>query len=326
MRQRPLNNLFRIFLLIALGQTFGLAAAQSYPNKSIRIVVPFPAGGGTDIVARILANDISKDIGQSIMVENKGGANGILGADLVAKSAPDGYTIVMSTMGNFAVNPAIYPNSPVNIERDLVPVTEVVSVPLMLTIHPSIPAKTIQEFIAYAKAQKDPLTYSSSGTGGGPHLAGALFVMASGVNMLHIPFKGSSPAYAATIGGQVSAIFDSVVQGAPYVKNGQLRALAVTNSKRSTLLPDVPAMSEVLPSYDVNNWYAIMAPTGTPLDIRNYLYRAVKKSLDKPEIKARLIADGVEPVGSSPEEFGKYLKEQTTLWAQVVKTAGIKLE
>jgi tripartite-type tricarboxylate transporter receptor subunit TctC len=326
MRQRPLKNFFRIFLLIALGQTFGLAAAQSYPNKPIRIVVPFPAGGGTDIVARILANDISKDIGQNIMVENKGGANGILGADLVAKSAPDGYTIVMSTMGNFAVNPAIYPNSPVNIERDLVPVTEVVSVPLMLTIHPSIPAKTIQEFIAYAKAQKDPVTYSSSGTGGGPHLAGALFVMASGVNMLHIPFKGSSPAYAAAIGGQVSAIFDSVVQGAPYVKNGQLRALAVTNSKRSTLLPDVPAMSEVLPSYDVNNWYAIMAPTGTPLEIRQYLYRAVKKSLDKPEIKARLIADGVEPVGSSPEEFGKYLKEQTKLWAEVVKTAGIKLE
>jgi tripartite-type tricarboxylate transporter receptor subunit TctC len=326
MRQRPLKNFFRIFLLIALGQTFGLAAAQSYPNKPIRIVVPFPAGGGTDIVARILANDISKDIGQNIMVENKGGANGILGADLVAKSAPDGYTIVMSTMGNFAVNPAIYPNSPVNIERDLVPVTEVVSVPLMLTIHPSIPAKTIQEFIVYAKAQKDPVTYSSSGTGGGPHLAGALFVMASGVNMLHIPFKGSSPAYAATIGGQVSAIFDSVVQGAPYVKNGQLRALAVTNSKRSTLLPDVPAMSEVLPSYDVNNWYAIMAPTGTPLEIRQYLYRAVKKSLDKPEIKARLIADGVQPVGSSPEEFGKYLKEQTKLWAEVVKTAGIKLE
>ena len=326
MRQRPLKNFFRIFLLIALGQTFGLAAAQSYPNKPIRIVVPFPAGGGTDIVARILANDISKDIGQNIMVENKGGANGILGADLVAKSAPDGYTIVMSTMGNFAVNPAIYPNSPVNIERDLVPVTEVVSVPLMLTIHPSIPAKTIQEFIVYAKAQKDPVTYSSSGTGGGPHLAGALFVMASGVNMLHIPFKGSSPAYAATIGGQVSAIFDSVVQGAPYVKNGQLRALAVTNSKRSTLLPDVPAMNEVLPSYDVNNWYAIMAPTGTPLEIRNYLYRAVKKALDKPEIKARLIADGVEPVGSSPEEFGKYLKEQTKLWAEVVKTAGIKLE
>jgi len=326
MRQRPLKNLLRIFLLIALGQTFGLAAAQSYPNKPIRIVVPFPAGGGTDIVARILANDISKDIGQNIMVENKGGANGILGADLVAKSAPDGYTIVMSTMGNFAVNPAIYPNSSVNIERDLVPITQVVSVPLMLTIHPSIPAKTLQEFIAYAKTQKEPVTYASSSTGGGPHLAGELFTSASGVKMLHVPFKGSSPAYAAVIGGQVAAIFDSVVQGAPYVKNGQLRALAVTNSKRSTLLPDVPAMNEVLPSYDVNNWYAIMAPTGTPPDVRQYLYRAIKKALDKPEIKARLISDGVEPVGSSPDEFGKYLKEQTKLWAEVVKTAGIKLE
>lgn len=302
------------------------AQTQAYPSRPIRLIVPFPAGGGTDIVARIVANEMSRELGQSVIVENKAGANGIVGADFVAKAAPDGYTIAMSTMGNFAINPAIYPNMPFSVEKNLAPVTNVVSVPLMLIIHPSIPAKTVQEFVAYTKAQPAPVPYSSSGTGGGPHLAGELFIAASGANMMHIPFKGSGPAYAALLGAQVAADFDSVVQGLQYVRSGQLRALAVLNKTRSPLMPDVPSMSEALPGYDVTNWYAMMAPAGTPIEIRRKIQQTVRKVISTPEMKARLIAEGVEPVGDTPEEFGEFLKAQTKLWGEVVRKANVKVE
>ena len=325
-----ITHCWRQLARIALASIFLVAAtdalAQAYPSRPIRLIVPFPAGGGTDIVARIVANEMSRELGQSVIVENKAGASGIVGADFVSKAPPDGYTIVMSTMGNFAINPAIYPNMPFSVEKNLSPVTNVVSVPLMLIIHPSIPAKTVQEFIAYTTAQPSPVPYSSSGTGGGPHLAGELFIAASGANMMHIPFKGSGPAYAALLGAQVAADFDSVVQGLPYVRNGQLRALAVLNNTRSPLMPDVPSMSETLPGYDVTNWYAMMAPSGTPLAIRQKLQQTVRKVISTPEMKARLIAEGVEPVGDTPDEFGAFLKAQTKLWADVVRKANIKVE
>ena len=245
---------------------------------------------------------------------------------MVAKAPPDGYTVVMSTMGNFAINPAIYPNMPFSVEKNLSPVTNVVSVPLMLIIHPSIPARNVQEFVAYTRAQREPVPYSSSGTGGGPHLAAELFIAASGANMMHIPFKGSGPAYAALLGSQVAADFDSVVQGLPYVRDGRLRALAVLNNRRSPLMPQVPSMSETLPGYDVTNWYAMMAPAGTPLEIRRKLQQTVRKVISTPEMKARLIAEGVEPIGDTPEEFGEFLKAQTELWADVVRRANVKVE
>jgi len=300
--------------------------AQVYPSKPIYMVVPFPAGGGTDIVARIVASEMSNELGQPVIVENKGGANGIIGAQFVAKSAPDGYTIVMSTMGNFAINPAIYSKMPFSVAKDLEPITQVVSVPLMLVVHPSVPARTVPEFVAYTKAQKNPVTYASSGTGGGPHLAGELFASATGARILHVPFKGSGPAYTALLGGQVAADFDSLVQGLQYVRAGRLRALAVLSPKRSELLPDVPTMSEEVPGYDVTNWYGMMAPTGTPLAIRQRLQQAVVHIMAKSEMQRRLMAEGVEPVASTPEEFGRFLAHETERWDAVVKQAKIELQ
>lgn len=300
------------------------ALAQTYPSKPIQMVVPFPAGGGTDIVARIVASEMTRELGQSVVVENKGGANGIIGAEFVAKAAPDGYTIVMSTMGNFAINPAIYRRMPFSVAKDLEPITQVVSVPLMLVVHPSVPARTVAQFIAYTKAQKNPVSYASSGAGGGPHLAGELFASATGANMLHVPYKGSGPAYTDLLGGHVAADFDSLVQGLQYVRAGQLRALAILSPRRSELLPDVPTMSEAVPGYDVTNWYGMMAAAGTPLAIRRQLQQAVARVMAKPEIQRRLVTEGVEPVASTPEEFGRFLADETERWAAVVKRAGIE--
>ena len=319
------TRFFRSLALAAAAFTLAAgAAAQTYPSRTIRLVVPFPAGGGTDIVARIVAGEMASMLGQSVVVDNKGGANGIIGADFVAKSPPDGYTLVMSTMGNFAINPSIYKKLPFSVTSDLVPVTQVVSVPLVLFVHPSVPARSVAEFVAYTKAQKNPVTYASSGTGGGPHLAGELFASATGARLLHVPYKGSGPPFVGLLSGQVAADFDSLVQGLPYVRNGQLRALALLAPRRSELLPDVPTMGEVVPGYDVTNWYGMMAPAGTPPAIVNRLQQVVAQIMAKPEIRKRMIAEGVEPVASKPEEFGTFLKREIDRWAGAVKAAAIE--
>ena len=313
-------------LVVAAAVVAGPAVGQTWPTKPIRLVVPFPAGGGTDIVARIVATELSSALGQPVLVDNKGGANGILGADIVAKSMPDGHTLVMSTMGNFAINPAIYKKMPFSVTRDLVPVTQVVTVPLMLVVHPSVPAQTVAEFVAWTKSQPDPVPYASSGTGGGPHLAGELFAAATGARLQHIPYKGSGPAYIDLLGGQVAAHFDSLVQGLQYVRANRLRALALLSPRRSDLLPNVPTMSEAVPGYDVTNWYGIMAPAGTPMAVRTRIQVALSKSLTQPEMRARLMAEGAEPVVSTPDEFGAFLGKELVRWAEAVKKAKIELE
>ena len=284
------------------------ALAQTYPSRPIRLIVPFPAGGGTDIVARIVANEMSRELGQSVIVENKAGANGIVGADFVAKAPPDGYTVVMSTMGNFAINPAIYPNMPFSVEKNLSPVTNVVSVPLMLIIHPSIPAKTVQEFIAYTKAQPAPVPYSSSGTGGGPHLAGELFIAASGANMMHIPFKGSAQNIQAIMGGHVMGTSDATSWG-PMVDSGKLRLLAVYGSKRVKRWPDVPTLNELGYETVADSPYGVCGPKGMDPAVVKIIHDAFKKTLDDPAVLAIFDQYDQTVIYMDTAQYTKYARE-----------------
>jgi len=313
-------------LSLACALASGPVAAQTYPLRPVRMVVPFPAGGGTDIVARILAARMSELWGQQVVVDNRAGANGIVGTEAVVKSAPDGYTVLMGTMGNFAINPSVYKSLPFSIERDLAPISTVVTVPLMLVVHPSVPARTIAEYVAYAKANPGKVTYGSSGTGGGPHLAGELFSLTTGSGLVHVPYKGSGPAYNDLLGGQVASVFDSVVQGLQYVRTGKLRALAVLGARRSELLPETPTVAETFAGYDVTNWYAIMVPAAMPVEARRRLHATMSAALGAADIKKKLLEQGAEPNVQSPEEFGQFLARETKKWAELVRAAKIQPE
>lgn len=297
------------------------AFAQAFPSKPIRIIVAFPAGGGTDIVARIMSPKLSENLGQQVVIDNRGGAAGIVGTELAAKSPPDGYTIFMGTLGNLSVNPLLYSKLPFDIGRDFAPLTQVVSVTFMLYVHPSFPVKTVKDLIALAKTRQ--INYASSGTGGAPHLSAELFNSMAGVKMVHVPYKGSGPSFTDVIGGQVPLTFDSMVQGLPYVKSGRLTAVAVLGPKRSPVLPDVPTVGETLRGYEVVNWFGMVVPAGTPHDIVNRLNQEVVKVLRLPDIHERLLTNGAEPVGTSPEAFGAFMKSETAKWAKVIKEANI---
>ncbi len=303
------------------------ALAQPYPSKPVRIVVAFPPGGATDIVARMIGQKMSENTGQQAIVDNRGGANGIVGTELAAKAAPDGYTLFVGTMGNLAANTTLYAKKlPFDIARDFAPITQLVNVSFMLIVHPSFPARSVKELIAIAKARPGQINYSSSGAGGAPHLSAELFNMMAGTRMTHIPYKGSGPSYTDLLAGQVQLTFDSVVQGLQYVKAGRLRALAVLGSKRSRLLPDVPTVAETLPGYEVTNWFGMVTPAATPADIRARIHDEVVKVLRTPDMAERLLSQGAEPVGSTPEQFGRFMKAETIKWAKVIREAHIQAE
>ena len=325
-----ITHCWRQLARIALASIFLVAAtdalAQAYPSRPIRLIVPFPAGGGTDIVARIVANEMSRELGQSVIVENKAGASGIVGADFVSKAPPDGYTIVMSTMGNFAINPAIYPNMPFSVEKNLSPVTNVVSVPLMLIIHPSIPAKTVQEFIDLAKSKPGELTMASSGNGGMPHLTGELFQLMTGTKLVHAPYKGTGVVFPDLIAGRVQVTFADIAAAYPHIQAGNVRILGISSPKRSPAYPNVPSIAETVPGFDAVGWFGVFAPAGTPAPIVQKLSTAIAAFVKQEDVRKQMAVLGVQPVGSTPEAFDKVLRADIVRWAKVVHDSGAKVD
>ena len=303
------------------------SAAQTFPSKPIRIIVAFPAGGGTDIVARMIAPKLGEALGTQVVIDNRAGAQGVVGTEIAARSPPDGHTLFMGTLGNLAVNTVLYGNKlTFNIERDFAPLTQVVDVWFVQMIHPSLPAKTPRELIALAKSQPGALNYYSSGAGGAPHLAAEMFNSMAGVRTTHVPYKGSAPGQVDLMAGQVQLGYDSIVQSLPFIKAGKLRALAVLGTKRTPILPEVPPMSDFLPGFALTNWFALVIPAATPAEIRNRLHAEVVKILRSPDIKERLLGMGAEPVGSTQEQFGAFIKSETAKWGKVIRDANIKAD
>ena len=303
------------------------AAAQAFPVKPVRIIVAFPPGGGTDIVARLLGQKLSEAWGQQAIVDNRAGASGVIGTEAAARAAPDGYTWFMGTMGNLTVNQHLYAKMPVDPQRDLTALSQVVAVHFVMVSHPSLPAKNVKELIALAKAHPGQINYSSSGPGGAPHLAGELLKSMAGINLVHIPYKGSGPSFTDLLGGQVSLTCDSLVQALPYIKAGKLNALGVLGSKRSKLLPDVPTIAESgVPGYELTNWFGLVVPAATPRELVNRLYGDVSKALAPSDIREKLQAMGADVVGSTPDQFAAFMKSETAKWAKIVKQANIRAE
>jgi tripartite-type tricarboxylate transporter receptor subunit TctC len=326
MKQRTIARSRWLFLIILTACALP-GAAQTWPNRPLHMVVPFPPGGTTDIVARAVAAEIGKSLGQQVIVENRAGAGGNIGSDYVAKAAPDGYTIVMGTVGTHAINVSLYSKMPYYAVKDFAPITLVASVPNVLEVNPSLPVKSVQELIAYAKANPGKLDFASSGNGTSIHLSGELFKSMTGVDMLHIPYKGSAAAITDLIGGQANLMFDNLPSSIAYIKSGQLRALAVTTLTRSPALPDVPTINESgVPGFDASSWFGLLAPAGTPKEIVDRLHDEIVKALRTPRLKANLQAQGAEPIGNTPEQFADHIRAEIAKWAKVVKQSGAHVD
>jgi len=301
------------------------AQAQTYPSRPVRLVVGFAPGGGNDIVARIIAQSLSERTGQQFFVENRPGAGTNIATEIVVNAAPDGYTLLLAGVPN-AYNAALYHELKFNFIRDIASVAGVARGPLVMLVHPLVPAKTVPEFIAYAKANPGKINMASSGIGGGGHLAGELFKMLAGVNLVHVPFRGNGPALTALLGGQVDLLFPSLASSIAYIKSGQLRGLGVTAATRSDAVPELATVGEFVPGYDVDAWYGIGAPKGTPAEVIDRLHNEVSAGLADPKLRARFADLGDAPMPMTPAEFGKLIADETEKWGNVVKFAGIKLE
>jgi tripartite-type tricarboxylate transporter receptor subunit TctC len=305
------------------------AAAQEYPSKPIRIIVPYTAGGGVDIVARLLGEKLRESLGQAVIVDNKPGASGMIGAQAAAKSAPDGYTLVLSAAGEIAVNPHLYKKQmQYDPEKDLVPVSLVVKVPNVLVVNPDVPAKTTADLVAYAKANPGKLTYSSSGVGNPQHLNGELFNKLAGTDITHVPYKGAAQQLTDVTAKQVTMTFTSVAAAQQFIKSGQLRPIAVTSAKRVASLPDVPAIAEFKPlaGYELVNWFGLFAPAKTPDAVIKKVNAAVTKALRDPDLVKKLEAQGAEPTPSTPEEFRQFAGAESKKFAKIIADANVKLE
>jgi len=314
------------FLTLLLALIALPAAAQSYPAKSVRIIAPFPPGGSVDVVARLLAAKLTENIGQQVIVDNRSGASGNIGMELAAHAAPDGYTLVLNTLP-LVTNQFLMSRTPYDAIRDFAPISQVTSSPSLVTVHPSLPVRSVKELIALAKSRPGQLNYAAAGVGTNPHIAGELFNLLAGVNIVAVQFKGGGPADTATIAGEVGITFGNVSQQVGYIKAGRLRALAVTSAKRSALLPDLPTVAEAgVPGYDFITWHGVLAPKATPRPIIVYLNEQLKKVLTAPG-QARLWQDrGLEVVASTPEEFATHLEREQAKWGKVIKERGIKAE
>ncbi len=317
-------------LLGALAAAAALALpgawAQTWPSRSVSIIVPFPAGGTTDVLARALGQELSKTLGQPVVVENKPGAGATLGADYVAKAKADGYTLLMGAV-HHTIATSVYRKLGYDFEKDFAPITTVALVPNVLVVNPQVPAKTVQELLAQAKAQSGKLTYGSNGTGTGQHLIGAQFEGMGGVQLLHVPYKGSGPLTTDLLGGQISMSFDTVTPVLPHIKAGKLRALAVTTAKRSVTLPDVLTLEEAgLPGFDMGTWFGMLAPAGTPKDIVARLNADMVKIIQSPEFRKKMDDIGADPIANTPEQMARQIKDDTARFARLVKEAKVSLD
>lgn len=304
----------------------GGALAQPFPSKAVRIIVAFPPGGGVDIVARAMGPKLTEIWHQAIVVENRPGASGVIGTEAAARSAPDGHTLFLGTLGNLTANQYLYPKMPVDPLKDLAPLTQVVAVHFVMVAHPSLPAKNVKELIALAKARPGQINYSSSGPGGAPHLGVELFKSMAKVNLVHIPYKGSGPSFVDLLAGQVSLTCDSLLQSLPYIKGGRLWALAVLGGKRSPLLPDIATVGETVPGYELTNWFGMTVPAATPRDLINRLYDDISKVLQQADFRERIANMGANVIGSPPDQFGAFMKSESAKWGRVIKEANIKAE
>jgi tripartite-type tricarboxylate transporter receptor subunit TctC len=305
----------------------GSAVAQPYPAKPIRFVVPYPPGGPLDVIARLTAQKVAEGTKQPVIVDNKPGAGGNIGADLVAKSAPDGYTILMGAVATHAINPTLYASIPYDAARDFTPVTQLASTPNVLIVNPAIQAANVREFIAYAKANPGKLNFGSGSTGSAGHLAGELFKTMAGVDLVHVPYKGAAPAMQDLIGGQIQVMFDNLASAQGQVRAGKVRALAVTTAQRSALAPDLPTIAESgLPGFDISTWFGIFVPAGTPRDVVDRLHTEFVKALAAPDVREKMVNLGAEPVGNKPEEFAAYIRREAEKYARVIKASGAKAD
>jgi tripartite-type tricarboxylate transporter receptor subunit TctC len=299
------------------------ALAEDYPARPVRIVAGFAPGGGVDITARLIGQWLNERLGQPFVVENRTGAGGNIGTEAVVSAAPDGYTLLLATVPN-AVNAALYNNLKFNFIRDIAPVAGIIRVPMIILLHPSMPVKTVPELIAYAKANPGKVNMASAGNGSAPHMAGELFKMMTGINMVHVPYRGQGPALTDLLGGEVQVLFATAPGTTDYIASGKLRALAVTTAARAQVLPDVPPVGDFVPGYETSQWYGMCAPGKTPAEIVGKLNNEINAAIGDPGMKARLAALGGEPLPGTPAEFGKLIAEETEKWAKVVEAAGLK--
>lgn len=313
-----------LFALCALVIGSGHVMALDYPTRPVRWIVPYPAGGSTDILARIIGQYLSERLGQQIVIENRPGGGNNIGTEAAVHAAPDGYTLLLVNPAH-GINATLYPKLPYNFVRDVAPVAGLIRVPNVMEVNPSVPAKTVAEFIDYAKANPGKINLASSGTGTSVHLSGELFKSMTGVQLTHVPYRGSAPALTDLIGGTVHVMFDNMPSSISHIQGGKLRALAVTTAQRSQALPDVPTVAETVPGYEASAWFGMSVPKGTPPEIIEKLNREVNASLQDPKVKAKLAELGGVEMPGTPDDFGKVIVAETDKWAKVIKTANVPL-
>ena len=318
-------NPFVAVLALLLAITVPGNAEAAWPDRPVKLVVPFPPGGATDVIGRVVAKELSEALGQQVVVDNRPGATGNIGADLVAKSAPDGYTLLLGALTSHSINMTLQKGLPYDIERDFAPISLAGVVPLVFVVHPSVPANTLRELIALAKARPGYLTFASSGNGGPQHLAGELFKRLAGVDMLHVPYKGSGPAMTDLVGGQVLTMIETAPAALPFIKGNRLRALAAASKTRIPMLPDLPSATEAgLPGFEVNSMFGVLAPAGTPRPVIARLNAEIVKILARPDVKEKLLEQGAIATPTTPDEAKQRIHEEIAKWAQVVRDAGVK--
>ena len=321
-----LRNIARVLCAALASAVAGAVLAQAYPAKPVRVIVPSSAGGGTDIVARIIAPELSKRLGQQVVIDNRPGAGTMIGIEVASKSPPDGYTL-LAGLSTLAINSALYKKVPYDPVRDFAPITQAVSSASIIVVHPSLPVKSLKELIAFARARPGQLNYASAGTGTYPHMTYELFLSMAKLKMVHIPYKGTGPAMIDMVAGQVATMAATVLTGLPHIRSGRLRPLGITSAKRSDVVPDIPTVAEGgLPGYESVQWYGFLAPAKTPRDIIAKLHGDLVSVLQSPETKKRFATDAADTVGNTPEEFARHIQNELTKWAKVAREAGIKQE
>jgi tripartite-type tricarboxylate transporter receptor subunit TctC len=314
-------------VIAAAGGAAAQAGAQSFPVRPVRVIVPYAPGGATDLTARVVGAKVGEAFGQQMVVENRPGGAGMIGADLVAKAAPDGYTLLLATPAELAINPHLFAKMPYQPERDFAPVSLAVSTPLILVVHPAVPARSVKDLVALARGKPGRMTSASAGTGGVQHMALELLKLSEKVDIVHVPYKGAGPAIPDLIGGHVDMFFAGMPPAVPHVKSGKLRALAVTTPKRSPATPDVPTMDEAgVKGFDISNWFAYFVPAGTPAEALNRLNAEINRALRLQDVKDRLAPQGAETVGTTPDELARYVRSESEKYAKLIRASGAKAD